>query len=334
MPNQPLYSSIGVIGGGAWGTALAVSFSKVTEHVMVWSRQSRIADTINRTHRNNRSLPDILLPNHLKATDNLADMHEAHLLFIVTPAQTIIDIGNQLAACQFSHAIPLVLCCKGIEQKNNQLMSEVLSSILPHHRLAILSGPNFADEVAKGLPAGATLACTDTNLAQKIIQSVGHPLFRLYHSEDIITTQIAGAAKNVLAIACGICMGRNMGQNARAALITRGIHEIGMLCEAKGGSRQALMGLCGIGDIMLTCCSEKSRNMSLGIRLGRGEQLSDILHHDSLLAEGVASAAPICALAEQSGVELPIAMAVNQVLTGDKTVGEAIASLLNRPLSF
>jgi glycerol-3-phosphate dehydrogenase (NAD(P)+) len=249
---------------------------------------------------------------------------------LVAPAQFLRPLCRELAA-HWRPGTPALICAKGIEQHSGELMSEVVAVELSGARLAVLSGPTFAAEVAKGLPAAVTLACEDDALGAALVEALGSPHFRPYLSPDIVGAQIGGAVKNVLAIACGIVSGRRLGDNARAALITRGLAEMIRLALAKGASRETLMGLSGLGDLVLTCSSEQSRNMSLGLELGRGARLTDILAERRSVAEGVASAPAVLALAGRLGVEMPIAAAVDAILHHDASVDEAIAGLLSRP---
>ncbi|MCE3232083.1 MAG: glycerol-3-phosphate acyltransferase [Rickettsiaceae bacterium] len=318
---------IGIIGAGAWGTALAVSSSNAGNEVLLWSHGEKVVQSINNYHENKRYLSGIKLPASIKATDNLAEVVESDMLLMVIPAQKLREVCLNIKTVFLKNSVPLVICCKGIEQGTRKLMSEVIAEILPDNPVAVLSGPNFAAEIAKGLPACATLACTDEKLGTELVNILASQSFRLYYSQDVVGAQIGGAVKNVIAIACGIAIGRGLGENAGAALVTRGMAEISRLCAAKGGKHSTLMGLSGIGDIMLTCGSSTSRNMSLGIALGGGQPLSN------QLTEGVATAASVAELAASLKIDMPICMAINDILHKGIDIDITIKSLLQRPFA-
>ncbi len=321
---------IGIIGAGAWGTALAGTVGRGDNDVLIWSRSPKAADSINKNHENEVYLPGLKLSERVVATVDLADLKDRDAILLAVPAQNLRDMCGKIKSVSLATDIPLILCCKGIEKDSFKLTSEVIAEIL-ENPVAILSGPNFADEIAGGLPAGTTLACADKKLGMELVETIGSKLFRAYYSDDIIGAQIGGAVKNVIAIACGIAIGKGLGENARAALVTRGLAEIGRLCLAKGGKYETLMGLSGIGDIMLTCGSLKSRNMSLGYKMGQGKVLQDVIAGQSGVTEGVATAQSVCKLAENLGVEMPICSTVYSVLHEGRSVDEAIKSLLERP---
>ncbi|MAG98331.1 MAG: glycerol-3-phosphate acyltransferase [Rhodospirillaceae bacterium] len=321
---------IGVVGAGAWGTALAANAAQQGRRVVLWAREAAVVAAVNESHRNTMFLPDVALDPGIKAIAELAHVCDADAVMLVAPAQFLRPLCRELAA-HWRPGTPALICAKGIEQHSGELMSEVVAAELSGARLAVLSGPTFAAEVAKGLPAAVTLACEEDALGAALVEALGSPHFRPYLSSDVVGAQIGGAVKNVLAIACGIVSGRRLGDNARAALITRGLAEMIRLALAKGASRETLMGLSGLGDLVLTCSSEQSRNMSLGLELGRGARLTDILAERRSVAEGVASAPAVLALAGRLGVEMPIAAAVDAILHHDASVDEAIAGLLSRP---
>ncbi len=321
---------IGVVGGGAWGTALAASAAQQGRQVVLWAREAAVVTAINESHRNTMFLPDVALDPGIKASGELADVCDTEAVMLVAPAQFLRPLCRDMAD-HWRPGTPALICAKGIEQQTGELMSEVVAAELPEAQLAVLSGPTFAVEVARGQPAAVTLACRDDVLGSALIEALGSQHFRPYFSADLIGAQIGGAVKNVLAIACGIVSGRQLGDNARAALITRGLAEMIRLALAKGASRETLMGLSGLGDLVLTCSSEQSRNMSLGLELGRGGRLTDILAQRRSVAEGVASAPAVLALAGRLGVEMPIAAAVDAILHHGASVDEAIAGLLSRP---
>jgi glycerol-3-phosphate dehydrogenase (NAD(P)+) len=317
---------VGVIGAGAWGTALAILANRAGSRSTMWTRNAQVIESIKARRENAQYLPEQLIDPAIEVTDSTAFIAECDMLVVTIPAQSLRTVAISLSDTVPSN-LPIILATKGIERGSLMLMSEVLQSILPYNPVAILSGPNFAREAAAGLPTATTLALHQTALADKIIYALGGKYFRLYVNNDPIGTQVAGAVKNVLAIAAGIVEGRGLGENARAALITRGMVEISRLVKAKGGNEETLMGLSGIGDMMLTCMSSKSRNYSLGVNIGRGT-----MRASGGLTEGVATAESVTQLARKLGVAMPIAFAVHEVLSGHLQVGTAIERLLERPL--
>lgn len=322
---------LAVLGAGAWGTALAIEAHRSGCDVTLWARDAKQVEQIQHDRQNKRCLPGIQIDPAIDVTAELDEALEAHVLLLAVPAQTVRDFCEKIRE-KITASKPLIVCAKGIEQTTLMLMSEVVESVLPQNPVAILSGPNFADEVAKGLPAATTLACTDRHLGEELIFLFQCPMFRAYLSQDIIGAQIGGAVKNVLAIACGIAAGKGFGENARAALITRGLAEMIRLCKAKGGKKSTLMGLSGIGDLMLTCMSKKSRNTSLGMALGQGKNLKDILAGQQGVSEGVATAQSVVGLARALKVEMPICEAVNAILHQGAGIDDTISSLLHRPV--
>ena len=323
-------ASLGILGAGAWGTALAQAAARAGSRVVLWARDPELVVEIRRDGRNERYLPGIALDPSIETTAELAEAAASEALLLVAPAQHTRALATRLAPL-IAETCPLVICAKGIEQQSGLLMSEVLSEALPGRPLAVLSGPTFAAEVARGLPAAITLAAKDQALAEGLIASLGSRPFRPYLSNDPIGAQIGGAVKNVIAIACGIVAGRALGDNARAALITRGLAEIVRLGLAKGGRRETLMGLSGLGDLLLTCSAMQSRNFSLGAALGEGRTLADILGERRTVAEGVYSASAINSLAAQLEIDMPIVAAVDQVINQGADIDQTIAGLLARP---
>ncbi|WP_290817804.1 NAD(P)H-dependent glycerol-3-phosphate dehydrogenase [Ferrovibrio sp.] len=320
---------IGVIGGGAWGTALAALSAEQGDTVL-WARNADVVRSINASHANPLYLPDVKLPANLKATGDLSELKDCDALVLAVPAQTLRPFADAIRNA-LPLAAPIVIAAKGIEINTGLLPSDVLAELLPGRPLAILSGPNFAAEIARGLPAASTLACADAALGAKLVQRLGRPTFRPYLSDDVIGAQIGGAVKNVLAIACGIVIGRKLGDNARAALITRGLAEMSRLGLALGAKRETLMGLSGLGDLVLTCSGTQSRNLSLGIALGEGQSLQQIMGARRTVAEGVHTARAIEALAGRHGVDMPICAAVDAVLHKSRAIDETLAALLARP---
>lgn len=326
---------ISVIGAGAWGTALSVAAHRAGNDVLLWAYEAEVVDAVNSTHENPLYLAGTALDPAIRATGNLAETIQADCILLAAPAQhlrrTLAPLAAPLAG-QLSQGTPLVICAKGIEKDTLALMSEAVSALFPGNPVLILSGPTFAAEVAAGLPTAVTLAGNDIAVAQAIADRLSSDRFRPYSSDDVIGAQIGGAIKNVLAIACGIAGGRGFGDNARAALVTRGLAELTRLCVAKGGRAETMMGLSGLGDLVLTCTSTQSRNYSLGVALGEGRALDDILGERNSVAEGVYTASAAVALAEVLGVEMPIAGAVDAVLNRGADIGAVIGALLARPL--
>lgn len=323
---------IGVIGAGAWGTALAMLANRAGSSATLWTRNLQVIDAIRNQRENVQYLPDQFIDPAISVTDDLQQMSRCDMLIVTIPAQSLRTVAISLSDIVPAH-VPLILATKGIERGSLMLMSEVVQSILPHNPYAILSGPNFAREAAEGLPTAAALATHNAAVAEKIGFALGGKFFRLYTNEDPIGTQIGGALKNVLAIAAGIVEGRGLGENARAAIVTRGLAEIMRLARAKGGQEETLMGLSGLGDILLSCSSPKSRNYALGVRLGSA-QLGGAAAagRPGALTEGVATADSVTQLARKLGVTMPIAFAVGDILAGLTDIDSAIGKLLERPL--
>ncbi len=315
---------IGVIGGGAWGTALAQICAQDGEEVLLWARNQVVVGAINHTHRNSDFLPGVTLSPTLTATTVIADLRECDLLLVVTPAQHMRPILSQAKI----GARPLVLCAKGIESSSQMLMSEVARDVCPNAPIAILSGPTFANEVAAGLPTAFTLACSDTTLAQHIAVRIARPHFRPYLCDDVIGAEIGGAVKNVLAIACGAVEGRRLGQNSAAALIARGFAEMSRFGLAMGAQAETMAGLSGLGDLVLTCTSPASRNYSLGLRLGQGEAANA----ENNIIEGAFTAPVLQKIAKRICVDMPVTDAVCALLSDEVDIDEVVSALLARPL--
>ncbi|MGH6958104.1 MAG: NAD(P)H-dependent glycerol-3-phosphate dehydrogenase [Caulobacteraceae bacterium] len=322
---------IGIIGGGAWGTALAQVAVRAGLAPLVWAREAEVVVSIETEHENRPFLPGVALDPAVRATANLADLAGCDLVLAVVPAQHLRGVLQNFAP----HArpgLPVVLCAKGIEQNSLKLPSQVLAETLPGAAPAVLSGPSFAGEVAQGLPTAVTLAARDESLARTLAETIATPAFRPYVSADPVGAEVGGAVKNVLAIACGVVEGRGLGRSAHAALVTRGFAELTRMAVALGGRAETVAGLCGLGDLVLTCSSSQSRNMSLGLALGRGESLEAALAGKRAVVEGAATAPAVRDLARKLGVETPICDAVAAVLAGEAGLDEAIAGLLARPL--
>ena len=321
-------SKVGVVGAGAWGTALAQMLASDGRDVLLWAREEGLADAINQTHRNELYLPSAELAPSIRATGDLSDMEACDVLLMVTPAQ---HLGSVLGSMT-TFPRDLVLCSKGIEQSTGRTMNEVAKEAAPEADIAVLSGPTFAHEVAAGLPAAVTLACGGGDAQwDRLAPVIARPNFRPYYSDDVAGAEIGGAVKNVLAIACGVVDGLGLGQNARNALITRGFAEMLRFGVALGGKAETLNGLCGLGDLVLTCSSTSSRNFSLGKALGEGMSAREALSDKRTVAEGAHTAPVLCELAAKHGVSMPITDAVN-ALMGGKPAREVVQALLARPL--
>jgi len=323
-------SYIGIIGAGAWGTALAQSVHRAGCGAVLWCFESGVEEVINKTHENTTYLPGIKLDAGIRATAILDEAAATDAIFLAVPAQFLRNVATDLSST-LARDIPVVVCAKGIEQHSAALMSEIVGDILPGRPLAVLSGPTFAAEVAMGLPTAVTLATQEPDVGNELIEAIGAQTLRPYLSEDVIGAEIGGAVKNVLAIACGVTEGCGFGYNARAALITRGLAEMTRLCLAKGGKAETMMGLSGLGDLTLTCSSSQSRNYSLGEAIGKGEALGEVLASRNSVAEGVTSAAAVLTLAKRLGVEMPITESVVGIVNGTLTVDDAVKGLLARP---
>ena len=326
-------STIGVIGGGAWGTALAQVLAAGGRDVLLWARESDVVASINVKHENPTFLSGIKLDKTLKATDDIHEVAKRDIVLLVTPAQhmrtTLQTIKEDLKGGN-----TLVLCSKGIELDTGKLLTTLVDEEVPGTPVAVLTGPTFAREIAAGMPGAVTVGVKDEDLGKELQQALGVKGFRPYISEDIIGVQLGGAIKNVIAIACGVVHGRNMGDSARAALLTRGVAEIARLGVAMGAEKETLLGMCGIGDLMLTASSMQSRNFSLGAALGEGKTLEEILGSRNAVTEGVHTAKSTLALAKKHAVDMPITEAVDECLSGEKTIDEAIEDMLNRPFKY
>ncbi len=321
-------SQIGVVGAGAWGTALAQMLASDGREVMLWALDDGLADAINETRCNALYLPSATLAPTIRATGKLGDMASCEILLMVTPAQHLGSVLGQMD--RFPQ--DLVLCSKGIEQSSGRMMNDVAHEAAPGADIAVLSGPTFAHEVADGLPAAVTLACGGGDAQwERLSPKIARPAFRPYFSDDVAGAEIGGAVKNVLAIACGVVDGLGLGQNARSALITRGFTEMLRFGVALGGQAETLNGLCGLGDLVLTCSSTSSRNFSLGKALGQGMSAQEALADKRTVAEGAHTAPVLRDLARQHGVSMPITDAVNALLEGE-AAKDVVQTLLARPL--
>ncbi len=324
-------TTIGVIGAGAWGTALAQTIAEAGRDVLMWAREPEVVDSINNAHENAVFLPGVKLSPNIRATDSLSGTSGCELFLIVTPAQhvraTLVGLKGEV-----DKGAPAVICAKGIEIKSGLLLSQMAKEEVPNATIAILTGPTFASEIARGLPSAVTVACPDKEKGEFIREHVTSKILRAYLTEDIVGAEIGGAVKNVIAIAAGIVAGKKLGDSARAALITRGLAEMGRLASAMGAKRETLMGMCGVGDLMLTCSSMQSRNYSLGMQLGQGRTLEEILGERKSVTEGVFTAEALKTMAKKHAVDMPICEGVNQCLNEGVPIADVIESMLDRPL--
>jgi glycerol-3-phosphate dehydrogenase (NAD(P)+) len=323
--------SVGIIGGGAWGTALAQAMRRAGREVVLWAREPEVVEEINARHLNSLFLPGVPLDAGIRATGALADVCRSDIVLMVAPAQYVRAVAEALKP-HVRPGQPIVLCSKGIEQASGRTMGEVVGEVLPAATRAILSGPSFAADVVRGLPAALTIACADEATGRLLAERLGNRQFRLYWTSDVIGVQLGGALKNVLAIAAGIVDGQGLGASAHAALVTRGFAELRRFGLALGARPETLMGLSGLGDLILTCGSPQSRNMSLGRALGQGQSLGEALGKRLAATEGVQTAAAVARIAAEKGIDMPICSAVCDILEGRATVADAIGRLMQRPL--
>ncbi len=318
---------LGIIGGGAWGTALAQVASAGERETIIWALEPEVIEAVNARHENPAFLPGVPLNAAIRATNDLGELNRCDAWLVVTPAQHMRSVLEQAPNCDK----PLVLCAKGIEERTGQLLHQVAKEACPRAQVAVLSGPTFAHEVAKGLPTAVTLAAHDEALAEQLRDRIKQPTFRIYISNDVAGAEIGGAVKNVLAIACGIVEGKGLGQNARAVLIGRGFAEMTRFGLAFGARRETLAGLSGLGDLVLTCSSTSSRNYSLGKGIGEGRSAAELLSDRKTVAEGAFTAPVLARLARQKDIDMPIVGAVEGLIQGRANVDEALGALLSRP---
>lgn len=323
-------TKISVIGAGAWGTALAQAYAKAGHQVTLWAREESLSHIMIETNRNMSYLPQIDLDPHLNITSDITEAVQADVILNVIPAQYLRANLKMMAPLLRDHQ-PIVICAKGIEIESHSLLSDVFAEECPKAHAAFLTGPNFAIEIASGLPSASTLACADNQIGNHLHQSLTAKNLRLYLTEDIIGAQVAGAIKNVIAIACGIAHGLELGESARAALITRGLAEISRLTVAMGGKRETLMGQCGVGDLMLTCSSMKSRNFSCGVELAHGKKMDEIIASRNSVTEGISTAKAAIQLIESYKIDMPVVSGVYDCLYNNLSVKSAVDAILNRP---
>ena len=319
---------IAVLGGGAWGTALALTCARAGRDVMLWEFDAGNAEHLA-TRRESRFLPGVRLEDSIKVTRALAEASRSDAILLVVPAQAMRSMIKSLAQTMAA-STPLIACAKGIEHGSHKFMTEIIAECAPNATPAILSGPSFAADVARGLPTAVTLAAADGEIAEALAQAIASASFRPYHSTDVRGVEIGGAAKNVLAIAAGIVTGRGLGASASAALTTRGFAELVRFGKAYGARLETMTGLSGLGDLILTCSSPQSRNFSFGVALGKGEKPDGAAH--GKLAEGAFTAPVLLEMAAEKNIEMPISAAVAALLAETLSVDEAIGSLLTRPI--
>jgi glycerol-3-phosphate dehydrogenase (NAD(P)+) len=317
---------IAVIGGGAWGTALAQVAAAAGRDVLLWAMEKDVVDAINERRDNPLFLPGIALDPAIRATGNIEEIGEADAWLVVTPAQHMRSVLEQAPRCD----VPRVLCSKGIEEHRGELLHQVAAEACPGAPVAVLAGPTFAHEVARGLPTAVTLAAEDRQVAEALRDAIARPAFRIYISDDVAGAEIGGAVKNVLAIACGVVEGRSLGQNARAALIARGFAEMTRFGLAMGARPETLAGLSGLGDLVLTCSSTSSRNYSLGKGIGEGRSATELMADRRTVAEGAFTAPVLARIARERGIDMPIVDAVDRLLKG-AAIGSVVEELLARP---
>ncbi len=323
-------NKVAIIGSGSWGTALGTLLAHSFNDVIMIGREEHVAEEINAHHKNTLYLPNLPLPHNIQATTQLSAANDADLVLVVVPSAGVRSVANELSEINFPSNTPIISCTKGIEHNTGERMSEIIHSVLPNNPLAALSGPNHAEEVSHGLTSCAVIGSQDPALATELQSIFSTPFFRSYTTDDIAGMELGGAIKNVFAIAAGIASGLELGDNAIAALLTRGLAEMTRLGTALGGRPETFTGLSGIGDLMVTCYSPHSRNNRVGKALGKGGQLDDIIANLGMVAEGVPNTQSIYTAARKANVRTPLIDAVFQILYEDKPAADALAELLNR----
>ena len=323
--------SVGIVGAGAWGTALAAAMRRTGLETVIWGRNAAIVEEINDRHSNETYLPGAKLDPAIRATRDLAEVAARDFLLLVVPAQHLRSVVMPLSSV-LAPGTPLVICCKGIEESTCKVPAGIVAEFIRGAPLPIvLSGPSFASEVVRGLPTAVVLASFDTRLGTDLMNAMGSRTFRVYLTDDTIGVQVGGAVKNVLAIAAGIVVGRGLGASAQAALITRGFHELQVFARSRGARWETLGGLSCLGDLILTCNSGQSRNFTLGRELGEGRSLAEVLQGRRSVVEGVATARVVASIAASGKIDMPICGAVYRIVTDQLSVDEAIDELLARP---
>ena len=326
-----MFRDIAIVGGGSWGTALAVVLADHGLPVTVWTRGSEVAEDINARRRNEAYLPEIGIPGNVRATAEMGGLRGASLVVVAVPSKAMRDVAAELAGLDLANGTPVVSCTKGIEFDSGKLMGQVLGDCLPQCRIAVLSGPNLAHEVARRVPAASVVGSAHADLLEPLQRVFSVKGFRAYTSDDATGIQLGGALKNIYAIAAGVSDGFGMGDNAKAALVTRSLAEMTRLGVALGGRRETFFGLSGVGDLMVTCFSGQSRNRTFGQRLGRGEKVAEIVASARMVAEGVPTARSACQCAQRFGIDAPITAEVFSVVHNGKPPMESLSTLLGRP---
>ena len=324
------FANVGIIGAGSWGTALALLLQGNGVAVTMWGHDPEHVADIAARRENKVCLPGVALPEALRLTPELGDLRECDLLLLVTPSKAIREVAARLSASGVREGAVLLSCTKGVERGSGLRMSEVIAEHFPNHPLAVLSGPSHAEEVARKMPTCVVLGCGDSGIAQKLQRAFTAPFFRAYTTDDVAGVELGGALKNIFALAAGASDGLGLGDNAKAALVTRALVELGRLGTALGGKRETFMGLSGVGDLMVTCFSRHSRNRSVGERLGKGERLADIVASMQMVAEGVPTTYSAFECARKLGIETPIIDQVKAILDGAVAPAAAMTRLLGR----
>ncbi len=318
---------LGVIGGGAWGTALAQVAAGSGRDTLLWALEPEVAESVNSDHENRLYLPGVPLSPVIRCTNDLAELESCDAWLVVTPAQHMRSVLEKAP-----HAgKPLVLCSKGIENRSGQLLHHVAAEVCPGSPINVISGPTFAHEVAAAMPTAVTLACPDWDIGEALRERIGLPTFRIYLTDDVTGAEIGGAVKNVLAIACGVVEGRRLGQNARAALIARGFAEMARFGLAHGARLETLTGMAGLGDLVLTCTSTSSRNFSLGKAIAEGRSVAELMSDRRTVAEGAFTAPVLRRIADEKGIDMPIVTAVDDLIAGRRDLSEVLEALRTRP---
>ena len=326
--NEP---KVGVLGAGAWGTTIAQLLSKNNSEILIWAKERSVVNNINTKHINNSFLPNIKLSKRIKATSLLEEFNNINFLFVVIPVQYISSTLKKLKKIVGNDCV-FINASKGIEIKSLKLVSHLINDAFPKNKIAILSGPNFAKEIAAGKPTASLIAANSLKKAKNISELISSKYFRPYLSDDILGAQICGAMKNVYAIGCGIIEGKQFGENAAASIISRGFAEIKLVCKKIGGETETLMGLSGLGDLFLTCSSNKSRNFSLGLNLAKGKNFENLLKSKKTIAEGAYTVKAIQRLSKKLKIHLPLNDAIYKILYQNKNIDKTINELLNRPI--
>lgn len=324
-------NKIGVIGTGIWGTALALTASRAGNDVLCWARRQEIVDSINHSHVNRTYLPDIPLPDTIKATNNIKDIFDFAKIILLTVSAQYTRETLKLIKPYVQKDTVIVICAKGIEADSGKMLSQVAKEEIPDTTIAILSGPGFAIDVAERRIASVTIACEKEEIASKITDMLGTQFFRPYYTTDIISPQIGGSVKNVIAIASGIVEGAHFGDGARATLITRGFHEMSKLAKALGGELTTITGMCGLGDLVMTASCSQSRNFSFGYEIGVNGEAESVIKANTRTVEGLHTTRAVVKIAKELGIEMPICEMVNRLLFEGISLNDAMIKLLSRP---